>query len=237
MRTMPPVVENPLFFLDYDGTLAPIVDDPAQAYPHPEAEPVLVELSRRYPLWIVTGRFLKDLPAFFSQPFRAVGLHGMQEGTIGGDTRITIDEDARRHIAHMRATVPDIEGLVIEEKGPTFTVHYRRVADEAAALAQLGAWVAQAPEGLDPIWGKKVVEVRPHGVNKGVAARRIADAHPGHTPVFLGDDVTDEDAFEALGPGAVTIRVGPGETRARYRLADPEAVVAYLKAYVGGEKG
>jgi trehalose 6-phosphate phosphatase len=87
------------------------------------------------------------------------------------------------------------------------------------------------PEGLEPVWGKKVVELRPRGVSKGAAVARVAAAHPARTPVFLGDDVTDEDAFRALNerPGAVTVKVGPGETAARFRLPDVDAVVTYLR--------
>jgi trehalose 6-phosphate phosphatase len=81
-----------------------------------------------------------------------------------------------------------------------------------------------------------VVELRAKGVSKGVAAGRIAAQHPAHTPVYLGDDVTDEDAFRALNaaqPGAVTVKVGTGETDGRYRLPDVDAVVAYLQGFAG----
>src|SRR5690606_7182468 len=148
--------------LDYDGTLAPIVDDPARAYPHAEAEELLARLEVRHPVYIVTGRHLPDLAPFFGRPFRAVGLHGMQEGVVGGAVRTTVSDAARQALARMRATVPDVEGLRVEEKGPMFTVHYRHVPDEAAARARLAEWLETTPEGLDPIWGKKVVEVRPH---------------------------------------------------------------------------
>lgn len=229
-----PVVAHPLFFLDYDGTLAPIVEDPAEAHPHPEVEAVMAGLAARHPVYIVTGRYLRDLSTFFRHPFQAVGLHGMQEGRVGGEVRLNVPEAARAAIARMRETLPPLEGLVIEDKGPTFAVHYRRVADEAAARAALRDWMAGMPDVLDPIWGKKVVEVRPRGIHKGVAVRRLADAHPGRTPLYLGDDVTDEDAFDALSEDGITVKVGEGETRARYRLDDVEDVVAYLKKYLTG---
>lgn len=229
----PPVVEAPLFFLDYDGTLAPLVDNPMEAHPHPDVPELLVALEARYPLWIITGRYLHDLSTFFSHPFQAVGLHGMQEGRIGGDIGHTLSDEAADAIARLREAVPALEGLSIEEKGPTFAVHYRKVRDEAEARALLEKWMREVPEVLDPIWGKKVVEVRPKGISKGVAVRRIAEAHPARTPLYLGDDVTDEDAFAALDDGAVTVKVGEGATRARYRLPDVDAVVAYLKRYAG----
>lgn len=230
--TTPPVVDHPLFFLDYDGTLAPIVDDPMQAFPHPEVEGLLAALEARHPVWIVTGRYLRDLSTFFERPFRAIGLHGLQEGAIGGPVETAVTDDVRDAIAAMRAGVPVLDGLAVEEKGPTFAVHYRKVADEATAREHLRSWTEGMPDTLDAIWGKKVVEVRPRGIDKGVAVRRIADMQPDRVPLYLGDDVTDEDAFAALDGRGVTIKVGAGPTKARYRVPDVEAVVAYLKRYL-----
>jgi trehalose 6-phosphate phosphatase len=113
-------------------------------------------------------------------------------------------------------------------------VHYRQAADEAAARRALEAWAAAAPAALEPIWGKKVVELRARGTSKGTAVARLAARHPDRTPVYLGDDVTDEDAFRALHdahPDAVTVKVGVGETAARYRLPDVAAAVAYLEGF------
>ncbi len=230
---MPPLVENPLFFIDYDGTLAPLVEDPMQAFPQEEASEVLEKLAARYPVWIVTGRHLRDLAVLTSGlTLRAVGLHGMQEGEIGGVVQTLIGDEAQAALAYMRTTVPEAEGIRVEDKEATFAVHFRQAEDETAARRHLEAWAAQRPDTLEAVWGKKVLELRPKGHNKGVAVARIARAHPGHTPLYLGDDVTDEDAFAALGDAAVTIKVGEGKTRARFRLPDEAAVVSYLKNYV-----
>lgn len=109
------------------------------------------------------------------------------------------------------------------------------MADEQDARAHLRDWLADLPDVLDAIWGKKVVELRPDGLTKGTAVRRIADQHPDHVPVYLGDDVTDEDAFAALQDmdrNAVSVKVGPGDTRADARLDGPDAVMDYLRRYV-----
>lgn len=234
-RPMPPVVDAPLFFLDYDGTLAPIVDDPDAAVPHPDAPALLEQLSARYPVWIVTGRDLAALDRFLDLYLPAIGLHGAQRGTIGGEAEQLMSEEAAAALRELRAEVPSIEGLEVEEKEQTFAVHYRAVADEGAARTQLEQWLDPLPEGLDAIWGKKVVELRPIGLTKGTAVRRVAEKHPDRTPVYLGDDVTDEDAFAALqsmARAAVTVKVGEGETQASHRLADPDAVMTYLRRYV-----
>jgi len=229
---MPPVVDRPLFFLDYDGTLAPIVDDPDAAVPHPDAPALLERLSARHPVWIVTGRDLAALDRFLDLPLPAIGLHGAQRGTIGGEAEHLMSDEAAAALRGLRERVPAMDGVEVEAKDRTFAVHYRSVADEKAARAALEQWLDPLPEGLDAIWGKKVVELRPTGLTKGTAVRRGAQDHPDRTPVYLGDDVTDEDAFAALqsmGREAVTVKVGEGATRAVHRLADPDAVMAYLR--------
>lgn len=232
---MPPVVRDPLFFLDYDGTLAPIVEDPDAAVPHPEAPELLRRLEAQYPVWIVTGRDLRALSSFLDQSLPAIGLHGAQEGTIGGEVDELMSDEAARELRTLRQSVPPLEGLHVEEKNQAFAVHYRQVDDEAEAVDQLSDWLDGMPELLDAIWGKKVVEVRPRALTKGTAVRRIAERHPDCTPVYLGDDTTDEDAFAALDDldrDAVTVRVGEADTQAQYRLGTPDDVIDYLRSYV-----
>ena len=229
----PPVVDEPLFFLDYDGTLAPIVEKPMEAVPHPDVPALLKELEARYPMRIITGRHLRDLTILMPKAsYQAVGLHGTQEGVIGGEVVSLLSKEEEEALNELREILPAVEGLRIEEKGPTFAVHYRSAQDEASVRGRLKEWAANVPEVLETIWGKKVVELRPQATSKGVAVRRIAEEHPECTPIYLGDDVTDEDAFEALGDEAVTVKVGTGETKARYRLEGVEEVVDYLKQYV-----
>jgi trehalose 6-phosphate phosphatase len=232
---MIPVPDQPLFFLDYDGTLAPIVDDPDAAVPHPDVPDLLRTLDERFPLWIVTGRDLRALSSFLDQPLKAIGLHGAQQGVIGEKVERLMPDDAAEALQRLRRSVPSVDGMHIEEKDQAFAVHYREVEDEAETRERLSSWLNAMPEILDAIWGKKVVELRPEGLTKGTAVRRIAEEHPDHTPVYLGDDTTDEDAFAALQDmerDAVTIRIGEDDTQADYRLADPEEVVVYLRRYV-----
>jgi trehalose 6-phosphate phosphatase len=228
----PPHPERPLLFLDYDGTLAPIVDDPSAAHPHPEVPDLLPALAERFPLYVITGRHLEGLASLLDRPLPAVGLHGTQEGTLGGEVSATIPEVALEALDRLRASVPEVEGVRVEPKGPSFAVHYRGAPDEEAARVALEAWADGVPEGLAVIHGKKVVELRPEGHSKGVAVARLARRHPEHTPVYLGDDVTDEDAFRALPEPAVTVKVGEGTSAARYRLLDVESVIAYLKTFL-----
>jgi trehalose 6-phosphate phosphatase len=143
-------------------------------------------------------------------------------------------DDAAQALRQLRRSVPSVDGLRVEEKDQSFAVHYREVEREEEAQERLRSWLKTMPEMLDAIWGKKVVELRPEGLTKGTAVRRIAAQHPDCTPVYLGDDTTDEDAFAALQDldrEAVTVRIGEADTRAEYRLAGPDEVVEYLKRY------
>jgi len=109
----PPVPVSPLLFLDYDGTLAPIVDDPMQAFPHPEVPDLLRELDKKYPLWIVTGRNLNDLSVLLGVPLQGIGLHGAQEGRIGGPTEYLVNADAIRGLHEMMPyEMPSKRGLL-----------------------------------------------------------------------------------------------------------------------------
>lgn len=233
---MPPVVEAPLFFLDYDGTLAPIVEHPEAAVPHPEAPELLRQLESRFPpVWIVTGRDLQALSSFLDLSLNVIGLHGAQQGTVGGTAERLMSEKAVQALSELRESMPSIEGLRVEEKDQMFAVHYRQAPNKSEARERLEDWLETMPEVLEAIWGKEVVELRPKGLSKGTAVRRIADNHPDRTPVCLGDDETDEDAFRALQEldrDTVTIKVGEGETQASFRLQGPDEVMGYLEQYV-----
>ncbi len=232
---MPPVPARPLLFLDYDGTLAPIVDDPAAAVPHPAVPDLLAELDQAHEVVVVTGRDLAALGRLLGARLRAVGLHGAEEGWADGTVEHRATEAWADALARLRAAVPDAEGVVVEDKGAAFAVHYRAAPDADVAREALEAWAQAVPDGLVPIWGKAVVELRADDVSKGTAVARIAAAHPDRTPVYLGDDVTDEDAFralQALRTPSVTVKVGEGETVAGHRLPDVEAVVAYLRRFL-----
>lgn len=227
-----PVVRAPIFFLDYDGTLAPITDHPMTAYPYPGVPELLLQLHQQYPLRIVTGRHLRDLAVLLELPLQAIGLHGVQEARIGSAIKSRMPEEARAAVEALQRTVPVIEGAWVEDKEHTFTVHYRDVVEKAAAREMLREWLTDLPDTLHAIWGKDIVEPRPRGIDKGVAVQQIAAEHDKHTPVYIGDDTTDEDAFRVLNGEAITIKVGPGETAARYQLPDPAAVIAYLRQYL-----
>ena len=231
----PPVVSSPLFMIDYDGTLAEIKNTPMEAYPYEGARSVLHTLNKKYPLLIVTGRHLRDLSVLLQVELNAIGLHGLQKGTIGGDYAVSLPDSTRSDISWMRNRVPDMDGIRVEDKEYTFAVHYRGAMNESAIVEALSKWASFIPDSLTAIWGKKVVELKPLGIGKGRAVHMLVSQWSDCVPVYIGDDTTDEDAFEALnnlpGQEGLSIKVGAGETKARYRLSNVSEVIKYLKQY------
>ncbi len=226
----PHVLDAPLLLLDYDGTLAEIVANPEAAVPHFEVPQLLRALHERYPTYLVTGRSVKSLSRLLRVPgLEVVGVHGMEAGRLGEGATPLIAEGDLDALEVARVQLPEIPGLNVEDKGLAVALHYRNV--DAAGTDALKAWSKMLPTSLDRLWGKQVLELRPHGYSKGRVVARLAAKHPQATPLFIGDDTTDEEAFAAI-PQGLSVKVGEGETRAQTRLPDVAAVVAYLKRYL-----
>lgn len=226
----PHVLAAPLLMLDYDGTLAEIVPDPEKAFPHPEVPTLLHALRERYPVYLVTGRSVASLSALLNvQGLEVIGVHGMEAGRLGEAATPLVAENDLAALQTARKQLPAISGLKVEDKSLAIALHYRNV--DKVGVDALRTWSEIAPPSLDRLWGKMVLELRPHGYSKGRAAARLAAEHPHAVPLFIGDDTTDEEAFAAL-PQGLTVKVGEGKTQAQARLPDVEAVVSYLKRYV-----
>lgn len=155
-----------------------------------------------------------------------IGEHGNDYGT--GEPRPAILEDAISLVTELRDRTP---GAVVEVKQRSVTFHTRNVTESSAseALAFLRTW-ASGREELKVLEGKEVLELSVATRTKGDAILEIAaDAD---AVVFIGDDKTDETVFEALRPGDVGVKVGEGDTAARYRVSDVTAVAGLLESMV-----
>ncbi|PYE53124.1 trehalose-phosphatase [Deinococcus yavapaiensis] len=218
-----------LIVLDYDGTLAPIAPTPEEAVPEAGAREAVAALlaGGRHLLRVLSGRPSAQVRAFLGSPdLPIVGLHGLE---WPGEA---LPREHTRTVAKLAAAVPDFPGRRLEDKGVTLAVHYRATPDDLAGDVQARLERLPVPEGWTLLRGKRVVEFRPSGANKGTAVMRLARDAPDHLPVYVGDDVTDEEAFEVLADvGGVTIKVGEGETRARHRVASPSDVVTLLRTW------
>ncbi|MDI3298216.1 MAG: bifunctional alpha,alpha-trehalose-phosphate synthase (UDP-forming)/trehalose-phosphatase [Bacillota bacterium] len=239
-------------FLDYDGTLAPLVDRPEEAAMLPRAERALRRLAARPEnlVAVVSGRALDDLRRRLPLPGLAlIGNHGLEMAWRGGLRRHPLAEEARARVARAAALAEErlrsLPGARVEAKGLTASVHLRGVAPEAVesvrAAVEAAVRDASPAGGLVITPGKRVLEIRPDVAwDKGRAVLALLEAvagpdwQEGWTILYAGDDVTDESAFRALAPPAFTVRVGPEEpgappTAARARLEGPEEMALFLE--------
>jgi trehalose 6-phosphate phosphatase len=219
---------------DYDGVLAPLVDDPSAAVALPGVADVLVRLAAvpGVTVALVSGRGVDDLrtTSGFDGPYRWIGSHGAEfDGPLA-------DELAARRDAVRDQLAPVVAGTAgarLEVKPASVAVHVRQVADRAAGSALLGHVGSIVDTSLTKKPGKDVLEVAVTDADKGSALRRLRDELGAAGALYLGDDRTDEDGFRALGEDDVTVKIGDGDTAARYRVADPAGALTLLEHLAG----
>jgi trehalose 6-phosphate phosphatase len=221
-----------LLAFDYDGVLAPLVTAPDGRAMRPATARLLGEVARRYPVAVVSGRAFRDLGRLVPVP-RAVlvGNHGFELGRPVAVPRRVLTRIAGWE-REIRGRLADVPGWHLEHKRSTLSVHYgldrrwRRVETE---VRRAGA----ALRGARLLPGKKVLNVIPAAFpNKGDAVLRLLARLRLRTALFLGDDLTDEDVFRIGSPEVVGVRVGPGRTAARWRLAGQGDVDRLLERLV-----
>lgn len=232
----PPMLKpDNALFLDFDGTLVAFAQQPDGVTVDAGMPALLADLCARLggALALVTGRTLAQLDALLGPPrYAAAGLHGYewrlatgrlhQSGKPAGVGRI---------LSGLRERLGSDARLFIEDKGASVALHYRRAPGRAEAC--IAAMRELAGPEFEILQGHCVVEARPRGIHKGIALKTLS-AHPpfaGRRPVFVGDDVTDEDGFRvALALGGHGVKVGPEPSVARYRLSSVKAVHDWLAA-------
>jgi trehalose-phosphatase len=228
---------RPALFLDYDGTLTPIVSDPDEAR-LPEATRHALERARDlFPVSIISGRDLDALREFVRvDGIYYAGSHGLHiRQPDGTDDERAVDwlPALDRAEQRLRQRLQDVDGAAIERKRFAIAVHYRNAPDDQVERIQsIAREVADDEDRLRRSGGKKIVELRPDlDWDKGSALRWILDLIADRRPVraiYIGDDVTDEDAFRALAPSGLPVVVRGEDddrrTAARYALTDPDQV-------------
>ena len=226
------------YFLDIDGTLVDLADAPGAVKLH-SALPGLVEAlyqSSGGALALITGRSIADADRLFPRRRLPIaGQHGHERRSANGVvTRHGGSPRALNRARHvLDAVVNRHPQLLLEHKGLTLALHYRR-APHLASLAHRAMHTVQRSLGDQYCVhrGKRVVELTPAGRDKGLAIRAFMHETPfrGKPPVFIGDDVTDEHGFAMVNRlGGNSIKVGPGPTAAEWRFQSVTAVLAWLE--------
>lgn len=216
---------------DFDGTLSPIASSPGLASPDPHALAALNALAQTRQTFaaIVSGRGAEDLAgrAGQSSRVRLIGSHGAE----GEDVEYAPPpNDLLRWIeAECRRIIAGAEGFEIEPKPFGVAVHYRHAKDSHSSILDAIVMGPGSHAGVHVIHGLMVVELSTSAPGKGLALDRLRKRLDASCVFFAGDDVTDEFAFESLGPGDVGIKVGPGNTKARYRVPDQQTVGEVLE--------
>lgn len=231
-------------FLDFDGTLAPIVDRPELAALSVEMRDLVRDLAGLCPVAVVSGRDLPDLKRRVDLDcvFYA-GSHGFD--IVGPGTRTLAHEEGTELLPHLDAAEAEIterlagmDGVEIERKRFSLAIHYRNVTDaDLPALRRTVDDATSSRPDLRRTEGKKVIDLQPDvDWHKGKAVGWLLEAlgveKAGGVPIYIGDDVTDEDAFETVRDTGIGIVVDlhGRSSAAHYGLADTGAVATFLAA-------
>lgn len=237
--------ERLLVATDFDGTLAPIVDDPATARALPEAVEAMRSLATiaGTVVAVVSGRSLADLRMLLgeSHDLELVGSHGAEVWTPGAQEQHSVSGTGRGDLSPSAAALlaklgkvlqgitSGYAGVTLEPKPTGIAIHLRN-ADPRDAEAVTRA-IEEDPAtwpGVNLLRGKMVLELTVVSTDKGRAIRTLARENHCTAILFIGDDVTDENAFRSLESGDVGVKVGSGDTAADVRVADPARVADLL---------
>lgn len=220
-----------LLAFDFDGTLAPIVTDPAGAALRPVTRALIEAAARKYPVVVLSGRSRADTARRLPASLRVVGNHGIEPSPHQDRFALAVRR-WRRALAGRLAGLP---GVVVEDKVYSVSIHYRRSPAKRAARAAILAAAAELGP-LRIVGGKQVVNLLPEGApHKGIALVRERKRRGCDAAIYVGDDETDEDVFAMDAPWPLLgIRVGEKRrSGARYYLRDQRDIDRLLAALIG----
>jgi len=240
---------TPAFFLDYDGTLTPIVAHPDLAVLSDDMRAALERLATRFPVAILSGRDVADVRRIVGiEGIVYAGSHGFDVDApeeLGGCVQQGLEavDDLAAACAALASKMEDIPGAWVEHKTCTVTVHYRQASlDQVPHIMAAFDEVASFFPGLRRTTGKMILELRPNiDWDKGKTLlwllERLEATAGKHVPVYVGDDVTDEDAFRAIAGRGVGVHIGDPHdiTAADYNLTDVREVLELFRALLALE--
>jgi trehalose 6-phosphate phosphatase len=225
---------TPLVAFDFDGTLAPIVEQPDDARVPDPVVRLLQRLAERHPIAVITGRDVADVRARLGfEPRWVVGNHGAESADLGAADAAAAIDALNVFRGQLAAAAPALAaaGVEVEDKRYSIALHDRRAVDEARARACIAALLADLPAALHAFGGKRVTNVAARALpDKGDALHALVRRAGAGAAFFAGDDVNDEAVFVCAEPHWLTVRIGRDDphSRAMYGLDDPGELVPVL---------
>lgn len=236
MHALPRLSGSTALFLDFDGTLVDIAAQPELVHIPPQLPLLLQTLQTRLggALAIVSGRQIVEIDAFLA-PLKLpiAGEHGARRRNAAGSLFNADAPDLHTITAVAQRLADQHPGLRVERKEAAVALHYRQVPALQALCRDTLTFAVQQVPGVVLLEGKCVFEAKPSAVDKGRAIAAFMQEAPfaGRTPVFAGDDVTDDAGFAAVAHlHGLSIKVGAGPTLATHRCDNPAALLAWLEA-------
>lgn len=235
---------NVLLMLDFDGTVSELVPCHSDAKIREDIKEVILKLQRKSKLKIafISGRSLKSLK-------EKVGIEGLiYSGNHGVETEFDsqlveaervqeIAQDLRHFVEAFSEDLTQTEGVLVEDKGLSMSIHYRMTAEKlqesvCRRAEEIFNQVAEKIQTFELSHAKKIIEIRPRNVwNKGDVVQFLVGKLSDYLPIFIGDDKTDEDGFKALASieNSLSIKVSNGETSAKHRVENIDDVKLFLE--------
>jgi trehalose 6-phosphate phosphatase len=222
-----------LLAFDFDGTLAPIVEDRDAAQMRAMTKLLFAQLCELYPCAVISGRSRPDVMERVggAKLLQVVGNHGLEPGA----SLDVFERQVASALPRLTRDLNGMQGIEVEDKRYSFAVHYRKSRRKRDARRKILEAVGRLPGRMQMIAGKSVVNVLPlHAPHKGDALLRLRSEAGADTALYVGDDVTDEDIFALDEPGRLlTIRVGrSARSLANYYLRDQREIDRFLRTLI-----
>jgi trehalose 6-phosphate phosphatase len=236
LEALPP--GKTLFAFDFDGTLAPIVADPEDAFTLKNLRPLMRKLDRLAPVAVISGRAVADLDRRLLFPYRYIvgnhGLEGLPEFRAKAAKAKAVCRKWHAQLERDLRELPPGHGIYVEDKKHSLSLHYRHSKNPIKTMS----WLSDEIDNLWPearvIGGKLIFNIVPkNSPHKGSALKALMKRFRCSHAVFVGDDVTDEDAFAEKGR-ILAIRVGrKKDSLARFYIHGQNEMPELLKAFLG----
>ena len=240
IKLLPKEIKQIALFLDVDGTLYEIQKSPSLVRPNFSLQKKLNVVRNRLEgaLGLISGRSLDDLDRIFNKnQIPVAGNHGAQlRDALRYKACPTDTENVKGIINKIRELIDEQDNLYIENKGSNLTIHFRNSTIQRKKIKNIIVKLVKSEPDLTYLEGKEVLEIKPMGHNKGTAISYFMRTKPfiNRRPIFIGDDVSDEDGFETVNKkGGWSVRVGKYKrSKANYFLPNVKSVHEILKQFL-----